>query len=42
MSRCICCNAVLSEKEMTTKNAQGEYEDMCHKCLTASDNDAHE
>ena len=33
MSRCIACNAVLSYAEMCAHKPDGEYEDMCKKCL---------
>ena len=34
--RCKCCDKVLSDKELRTKNRFGEYEDMCIKCLKLS------
>ena len=34
MSRCTCCNKVLSDYELTAKHAvTGEYLDTCMKCL---------
>lgn len=32
MSRCIC-NAILTPQEMCRKDANGEYETLCTKCL---------
>ena len=32
--RCKCCDIVLNEDELTTRNpVTGEFEDMCHYCL---------
>ena len=43
MSRCIICNCVLSEQELTHKDPlTGGYTDMCYDCLDiqeAMDND---
>ena len=44
MSRCIICNCVLSEQELTHKDPiTGGYTDMCYDCLDiqeAMDNDS--
>lgn len=39
MSRCRACDNIMTDKELTTKDEHGEYEDMCYKCLNAADVD---
>ena len=33
--RCKCCDEVMKTNEMCRKDQQGNYEDMCGKCLKA-------
>lgn len=37
MSRCKCCNRIMSDFEMTRKYKDGTYVDMCNKCFKASE-----
>lgn len=32
MSRCICCDTILSSVEMSRKKSDGAYEDLCGDC----------
>lgn len=38
MSRCICCNKILTTFELTRKNPEtNQYLDMCNECFRASE-----
>ena len=37
--RCKACNAILSDTELLIKDPDGEFEDMCIKCLTGAEVD---
>lgn len=38
MSRCYCCNKILTPRELSTKFAvSGEFTEMCFSCLSTID-----
>jgi len=34
MSRCICCNKLLNDRELHWKDSRGNFRDSCAECLS--------
>ena len=39
MSRCYCCNVILTPSELSAKFSSGSFTEMCNKCLSTIDDD---